>query len=373
MSTKSRIATFSRALSLLNRKFPRPVDGKLMSQDWNLCMNYLPHVMFICRRSKELFGESRENPELASLLSACTWFMVESEQFSKVEPLIMTALAVCPDSEETRLTLSKVLLSLAGVRFECNRIAESLGLCERVLEIQERELDPLDPILGNTLYSIGIVCMEAGRLEESLQYNLRAVQIHEAGQKSGKHDGSLTALAYLDLGLCYWKRGELDSASKYVETGLALFEKTSGKLSQKYGQGLSYLALVREAQDRLSDAREASQASLEICEAVTPGESKTGLGLHKMATFFHKEGNFEQALDYLDRAIRLFKNSLEPAPKIARSMFKMSQILGDMGRDDEADKKRAEAVRLRDEIKTFPYDKDLTAEAFDALVPSFLR
>lgn len=163
-------------------------------------------------------------------------FMVECGLFSEAEPLIKTAQAVCPDTEEAQLTLAAVLFNLAGVRFECNRIAESLELCERVLEIRKRLLDQLDPLLGNTFFSVGIVYMEAGCLEESLNSNLIAVRIHEAGQKSGKHDGSPTALAYLDLGLCYWKMGKLDLASTYVEKGLALFEKTSGKLFQKYGQ-----------------------------------------------------------------------------------------------------------------------------------------
>lgn len=77
--------------------------------------------------------------------------------------------------------------------------------------------------------------------------------------------------------------------------------------------------------------------------------------------------------DHLRRAVLLFETSLEPTPMIARSMFKMSQILEDMGRGDEAAEKRTEAIRLRSTITTFPYDTDLTAEAFDTLVPSFLR
>ncbi|KAI1764173.1 TPR-like protein [Hypoxylon sp. FL1150] len=372
MSREVQITTFDQALTLLNGRFPRQIEGKPMWEDWDRCKRYLPHVMFICRRSHELFNEGRKDPELASLLSACTWYMVERGLFSDAEPLIMTAQLACPDTEEALLTLSAVLFNLAGVRFECNRIKESLELCKRVLEIRERLLDPIDPLLGNTLFSIGIVYMEAGYFQESLQSNLRAVKIHEACQKCGKHDGSPTALSYLDLGLCYWKMGELGLASTYVEKGLALFEKTSGKLSQKYGQGLSYLALVREGQKRLSDAKEASQASLEICEAITPHEFKTGLGMHKMATILQKEGNLTQALDYIQRALPILESNFESTPMVARSMFRMSEILADMGRGDEAVEKRAEAVRLRSTITAFSYDSGITSEAFDTLVPSFL-
>jgi len=61
-------------------------------------------------------------------------------------------------------------------------------------------------------------------------------------------------------------------------------------------RGLSYLALVREAQRRIKEAKEATQASLEICQTITPNAFKTGFGLHKMATFMQKEGNLEKAL-----------------------------------------------------------------------------
>ena len=95
--------------------------------------------------------------------------MVERGSFTEAEPLLLTARLACPDSEEALLTLAGVVFNLAGVRFECNRIKESLELCQQVLQIREKILRPSDPLLGNTLYSIGIVYMEDGQLEEALR------------------------------------------------------------------------------------------------------------------------------------------------------------------------------------------------------------
>lgn len=61
-------------------------------------------------------------------------------------------------------------------------------------------------------------------------------------------------------------------------------------------RGLSYLSLVREAEDKLNEAKEASRMSLEIYEAITPRGFRTGLGLHRMSTFLHRDGELEQAL-----------------------------------------------------------------------------
>ena len=61
-------------------------------------------------------------------------------------------------------------------------------------------------------------------------------------------------------------------------------------------RGLTYLALVHEAENRIDEAKEATRASLEICRTITPSEFKTGFGLHKMAGFLHREGKLEDAL-----------------------------------------------------------------------------
>lgn len=163
--------------------------------------------------------------------------MVEYGRFPEAEPLIKLAQEVCPaETDEAQLTTATVLFNLARMRFECNRVEESLELYEKVLEIHQRLLSREDPHLGNTYLSLGIVYMEAGRLQESLDCHLKAVGIHSACQKQGKHDGSFTAQAYLNLGLCHWKMGELEIASVYVMKGLSFFEKTDDKTSYKYGQ-----------------------------------------------------------------------------------------------------------------------------------------
>ncbi|EKJ75860.1 hypothetical protein NXS19_008327 [Fusarium pseudograminearum] len=372
MSSEERISMFDHTLSLLYQKFPREIAGKPMWENWVQCNAYVPHVQFLCQRYNELFKDSRKNVQLADLLSSCTWYLVERGLFSEAEPLILIAQAVCPDHEQASLTLATVLFNLAGVRFECNRIDEALELCKKVLTIREQMLQPNDPLLGNTLYSIGIVYMEAGDLEESLRLHLRAVEIHEYCQANSEHDGSPTAMAYLDLGLCYWRMKKLDLASSYIEKGLAIHDQTTGRSSLKYGQGLYYLAQVRESQGRFKDAKDAAEESLRISQMETPNEFKTGLGLHKVATFYHREGNLEKALDCLERALVILERSFDPNPRVARSMFKMSEILTDMGKHAEAAIKRDGAEKLRSTVKTFPYNPCVTADAFDTLVPSFL-
>jgi tetratricopeptide (TPR) repeat protein len=151
------------------------------------------------------------------------------------------------------------------------------------------------------------------------------------------------------------------------------------------------LGVIREAENRLDEARQAFQTSLDVCRNITPNHFKTGLGYHKMATFLHQEGSHEEALyvrtkelkqanmlilpdrSYLHTALSILETSFDPIPKVARTMFKMSEVLEAMGRADEATAKRTEATRLRSLITAFPYDPSLSPGAFDSLIPSFLR
>jgi hypothetical protein len=75
---------------------------------------------------------------------------------------------------------------------------------------------------------------------------------------------------------------------------------------------------------------------------------------------------------HLQRAISIFQGTFDAVPRIARSMYKMSEVLQALGRSEEASAKRNEAERLRRSITTFSYNPESSWEAFNALVPSFL-
>ncbi|KAI0457680.1 TPR-like protein [Xylaria acuta] len=345
--------TFQEVLELVSRVFPRPRERL---EDWERCDKNLPHVMFLCKRYRELFPEVRKNAKFASLLSACTWYMYERGLHAEAEPLVQLARVVCPDTPDAILTLADILWSLAGLYFEGNRITEALALVIRVFDIRKNKLDPLDQLLAVTSSVLGVCYLEDGQLDEALTSSLNALRIFESRHKSRVSDDDQMDWAYGGLTYTYWKLGA-----------------QGGTSSIRYGQRLWGLGLVRSAQKRQEESREAHKASLDIFLSGMPNSLKTGFGLHKMATFFHQEGNLEQALTYLENAHAIFERGLDPAPRVARTMFKMSEVLKDMGRMDEAAAKRMEAARLRSLIKDFPYDAGVTSEAYDTLVPLIWR
>lgn len=157
--------------------------------------------------------------------------MFERGMFSQAEPLLTLAQGACPE-EFDPLTRATLLFNLAGIRFECNRVHESLDLCKRALDLRSQHLAADDPVLGNTYFSLGIIYMESGDLRESLSHNLKALEIQESSQR---HDGSPVAWAQANLGLCYWKMRKLELASEWLGKAQQCFGMEN-KWSQKYGQ-----------------------------------------------------------------------------------------------------------------------------------------
>ncbi|KAJ3577502.1 hypothetical protein NPX13_g3068 [Xylaria arbuscula] len=394
MSDDEQRNTFQEVLELIDGVFPR---ARETLETWESCDRKLPHVMFLCKRYRQLYPEDRKNATLADLLSACTWYMYERGLHAEAEPLVQLARIVCPDTPECLLTFADILLSLLGLYFEGNRIKESLILVNQVFDIRASKLDPLDRLVAISFSLLGIVYLEAGQLDTSLASNLNAVHIFECRRESLLSDvDDEIDWAYSNLTFTLLKLGQLDEASNAIEKARDIAKLHSGTSSIRYGQRLWNLGLVRSAQNRWEDAREAHKASLDIFLSLMPNSFKTAFGFHKMATFFHREGNFEQALlvtpidsflssptdsmfpyltvrNYLESAHSIFRRGLDLAPRAARTMFKMSEVLKDMGRVDEAAAKRKEAARLRSLVDGFPYDNRDTYEAYDTLVPWIWR
>lgn len=76
---------------------------------------------------------------------------------------------------------------------------------------------------------------------------------------------------------------------------------------------------------------------------------------------------------YLQKAVSIFKKCFDPAPRLARSKYVLSEVLKAKGCQREACEMREEAEDLRRGIKTLPYEEESSPAAFERLVPYFFR
>ncbi|KAK4182102.1 hypothetical protein QBC35DRAFT_550097 [Podospora australis] len=275
-----------------------------------------------------------------------------------------------PSPDEENLVVASIVWPLAGILFENNRITEALPLLLKSLRIREKLLPPNDPVLGNTYYSIGIFYMEDNQLEKSLEYNLKALEVR---QKCDNPDEGPLAFTYGNLGLNYRRMGQLDEASRCMEKSEELWRRSYGTDSDRYAICMYYLGNLRLDQGRIAEARQCHQTSFDIYCKILRHNFKTGLCWHKMATFYRLEDDFCNAESYARKALSIFEKCFDPVPRLARSTYLLSEVLRDNGRICEADEVREEAERLRRGITTLQYEEESSPEAFERLVPYFLR
>lgn len=77
--------------------------------------------------------------------------------------------------------------------------------------------------------------------------------------------------------------------------------------------------------------------------------------------------------EHIDKAIAIYERNFDHQPRSARSKFKKSQILDELGLTKSASQVRAEAAQLRESIKTFEVGLEEDEQAYDALICSWFR
>lgn len=370
MTQQERLTAFQSALDILLPAYPTEAarEGSPVWSDWDICERYRPHVLFLCQRFSRVYPRGHKHPKLAQLLCACTWYLFERGLFSEAEDLLEIAQSTCDASDSP--VLANILFNLAGIRCECNRIREARDLCERSLSIREKVLPANDQILGNTYYSMGLIYMEEGKYDEALQCHFKSVHVREL---STDKDIQPTAFTFQNLALCYLAMNRLDDAANYMERAEEIWREAGVMNSDRYADTLFDLGNVRAAQGMEDEAFSLHKETLRIREEVTPSHDKTGHTMHKVATYYQKQGRYDEAVFLLEKAVDIYNKNYDPRPRVARSLYLMSEILEAMGQLERASTKRREASELRKTITTFDWEKAEDLRAYNSLVCSFFR
>lgn len=135
--------------------------------------------------------------------------------------------------EQQKAILATAIFIRAGLCADNNRVKEADFLIKQCIELREEVLKPSNPDLCNTYYSAGIISMECGRHEESLDYHNKAIAGRDA---CGDDDQTQTAVAFQNLALLYVKQKLLDDAEKCLNKAIELCKSSSGANSDRYAE-----------------------------------------------------------------------------------------------------------------------------------------
>ncbi len=277
---------------------------------------------------------------------------------------------------------------------------EALPLAERALAIREKALGTDDPLVADSLRTLGNAYINAGNDAQALKAYERGLAIREKvdGPESigvallvgnigasyaglGEYARALDLLqravtiiekdlgpeherlipSLMTMGAVYTDKGDYNRALAVLQRSLAIQEKVLGPLHPRLARLLSNLGRAYDEMGDYAKALEMLQRALRIGEKVQgPEHPDVATFLVNIAKLYSEAGDTERALPMQERAISIYEKSLGPEhPFLANALNNRGVTFNELGNHGraQADFERAMAIWK----KTLAPDHDLVA------------
>ncbi len=207
---------------------------------------------------------------------------------------------------------------------------DSLQYEQAILIIEEANTATLSADEFIQAYSIqGDAFRELGEYDRAIESYL--ISKNKAFQTYGKIHIEV-AQANNDLGLCYWRKGELTTAEDFFSEALATRIELLGE--QHFKVANSYNNLGNCAFDRrdLNTARSYYEQSLRIRENILEeNHLDIASNYNNLGSCYRYAGHFEEAIEYFTKSLNIRKTKLgEQHPKVAQSTNNLGQCYEQM-------------------------------------------
>ncbi|KAH0558898.1 hypothetical protein GP486_004469 [Trichoglossum hirsutum] len=334
-----------------------------MTEVWGLCEIYLPHVLAFYERYLEL---TRDTPlkvlyKLVELFYSCAWYLFEREHFVFCIALAETAETAyqSTDLQDEGLLLADIYTVQCAIHNETSKAVIATSYAKKAHEIRERAviakvLEEDHPNRANSFMNLG-VCIANDDIQEALRLHNIAIKIREGSSRFTESQVQGLSLNYLNIGRCRWMVGELEKAAKSFEKSFSIIK-------------------VREAITGLRFAQSA-WAMWALQDILGPTHHKTAASYYKVAWFLHKRKDYNRSIELLQLTLKVHeeKERVDIRPELARTKYKLSQVLYDAGFQEESQAMKMSAQNLRKELVGKEPDKENVEGSYDTLVAYFYR
>ncbi|KAJ5769426.1 hypothetical protein N7520_003985 [Penicillium odoratum] len=351
---------------------------------WETSKALYPHVISLEDAYRKHFkhGEYVDGDfEFAGLLNRAGWYQHERGESPIIKPLLELALDLCNRSKDIdhQDLESDIRHTLGAVASGTNDAASSMDHNKKVLEIRlgiAEKLGAVDEKLASAYNQMGISWMMAGEWTKGEECFATSAREYE---KIPDYTKDKRSLALVNLGTTQWLQGDLARASEVLEMGLADREEIYGVMDNhcfRTGRFLHALGNVRFSQGRIKESEDFHRRALQQYQStIRNRHHRTADVCHKMAQHCLRNGFFEDAIVFIDQALKNWSVDSETyAREIARTSYLKAKVLSEAGQEDEATKLLQKAAFIRHKITGVERDgKDLQEEDFDELVTFWSR
>lgn len=249
-----------------------------------------------------------------------------------------------PDAEATAEVLDRYAYALYLRDKKPN--AEALAMARRALAIRERRHAPDDPLVANSLATVGVMLLGSGEFDAAKALLDRAVAIRETAL-GPEHALTGTVLRYEAQSIA--RKGDYAAAKPIFERSCAIAEKTGGPDSFELTLCLSDLGNTLWLLGDYPAAKACHSRALDIrTRTLGPDHLDTASCIGNLAIVLRETGEYAKARDMQRRAIEIRRKALgDRHPWVASGLESLANLDVFLGEYEEAKARYEEIVEIK--------------------------
>lgn len=264
---------------------------------------------------------------------ACYWLMGEYEDGLD---MLTEALVIAQEINDEPLK-AKVLNNFGRIYRNLGDLSNALQNFEAALEINELLGNELNQTINLT--NISNLYYDLGDHDTALEYALKCKPIFESYD-----DNNRLATIYITLGDIYFKKGEFQEALHYFKRTLVITDNNT----QTYSIAQTGMGKVHYQLGQLGLAKEYLDSALHLAKELESPEAEIVSEFY-LSRVYAKQGDFRKALDNIEEAYDLAKDSLRRHDLMSIHEF-MSDLYDKMGNIPKAFYHLRAFEKLKEEI-----------------------
>jgi tetratricopeptide (TPR) repeat protein len=211
---------------------------------------------------------------------------------------------------------------------------------------------PDDARRATVLYNLAGVYLELGRYAEAEPLLLRALEIRE---KTLSPVHPLVAEVSNNLGFLYLQQGKNREAERFLERALAVWERFAGSYAAPAAVALNNLALLRRREGAFDKSESAYKLALGLeRNALGQDHPEVATTMLNLAALYRARGSTDQAMETYRQAAALLEEKLGGQDPLAiEAREQLGEVSGSQGQSGEYQillartKEEAETLRTR--------------------------
>ena len=226
-------------------------------------------------------------------------------------------------------------------------------LAEKIYHRLLSELPPNDPSLADLYWNLGVVTLDKGAYDSSLEWYKKSLMIHE---KKGSSNYVNTGNLYNWIGENYRRKHELERALENYKKAIELFRNANDEDHSSMAHFYNNIALVYYEQNKYTEALDFHKKSLAIRKQhLPPNHPDIAASHNNIGNVYSNLNKYDLSMEHHQQSLEIHLKSLPgDHPDIAASHNNIGNVYYSLNKYDLAMEHYQQSLEIR--LKSLPGD-----------------